>query len=96
MWGSIGQSLGIVQWDFTRRDHPRNPGRVSGSGPVITSYSCNVYYHHIAVLCFSYHVIYHIYLISIYLSFSFMFHAYINLRSGYGKELYVPEGTITV
>ena len=33
-WGSIGYSLGIVQWDFTRRDHPRNPGRVSGSGPV--------------------------------------------------------------
>ena len=33
-WGSIGYSLGIVQWDFTRRDHPGNPGRVSGSGPV--------------------------------------------------------------
>ena len=33
-WGSIGYSLGIVQWDFTRRDHPENPGRVSGSGPV--------------------------------------------------------------
>ena len=28
-------SLGIVQWDSTRRDHLRNPGRVSGSGPVI-------------------------------------------------------------
>ena len=28
-------SLGIVQWNFTRRDHPGNPGRVSGSGPVI-------------------------------------------------------------
>ena len=28
-------SLWIVQWDFTRRDHPGNPGRVSGSGPVI-------------------------------------------------------------
>ena len=34
-WGSIGYSLGVVQWDFTRRDHPGNPGRVSGSGPVI-------------------------------------------------------------
>ena len=34
-WGSIGYSLGIVQWDFTRRDHLGNPGRVSGSGPVI-------------------------------------------------------------
>ena len=33
-WGSIGYSLGIVQWDFTRRDHPGNPGRVSGSGLV--------------------------------------------------------------
>ena len=33
-WGSIGYSLGIVQWDFTRRDHPGNPGGVSGSGPV--------------------------------------------------------------
>ena len=36
-WGSIGYSLGIVQWDFTRRDHPGNAERVSGSGPV--SYS---------------------------------------------------------
>ena len=61
-----------------------------------TSCSCNVYYHYIAVLCFSYHVIYHIHIICIYLSFSFMFHACIKLRSGYGKELYLPEGTITV
>ena len=28
-------SLRIVQWNFTRRDHPGNPKRVSGSGPVI-------------------------------------------------------------
>ena len=28
-------SLGIVQWDSTRRDHPGYPGRVSESGPVI-------------------------------------------------------------
>ena len=55
-----------------------------------------IYYHHIAVLCFSYHVIYHIHLICVYLSFAFMFNACINLRSEYGKELYVPEGTITV
>ena len=34
-WGSIGYPLRIVQWDFTRRDHPGNPGKVSGSGPVI-------------------------------------------------------------
>ena len=33
-WSSIVSSLGIVQWDFTRRDHPGNLGRVSGSGPV--------------------------------------------------------------
>ena len=55
-----------------------------------------IYYHHIAVLCFSYYVIYHIHLICVYLSFAFMYHACINLRSGYEKELYVPEGTITV
>ena len=41
-----------------------------------------IYYHHIAVLCFSYHVIYHIHFICVYLSFAFMFHACINLRSG--------------
>ena len=28
--------------------------------------------------------------------FAFMFHACIKFRSRYGKELYVPEGTITV
>ena len=27
-------SLGIVQWNSIRRDHPGNPGGVSGSGPV--------------------------------------------------------------
>ena len=36
-WSSTVSSLGIVQWDFTRRDHPGNPGRVSGSGPVTFS-----------------------------------------------------------
>ena len=30
-------SLGIVQWNSTRRDHPGNPGGVSGSGPVTAS-----------------------------------------------------------
>ena len=30
-------SLWFVQWDFTRRDHPGDPGRVSGSGPVMAS-----------------------------------------------------------
>ena len=29
-------SLWFVQWDFTRRDHPRNPGGVSGSGRVLS------------------------------------------------------------
>ena len=33
-WDSIGYSLGIVRWDFTRRDHPGNLGRISGSGHV--------------------------------------------------------------
>ena len=55
-----------------------------------------VYYHHIVVMCFSYHVIYYIHLICVYLSVSFMFHACKNLRSGYGKEQYVPEGAITI
>ena len=32
-------SLGIVQWDSTRRDYPGYPGRVSGSSPVKTSIS---------------------------------------------------------
>ena len=27
-------SLGIVQWNSSRRDHSGNPGGVSGSGPV--------------------------------------------------------------
>ena len=27
-------SLGIVQWNSTRRDHPGNLGGVFGSGPV--------------------------------------------------------------
>ena len=44
-----------------------------------------VHYHRIAVLCFSYHVIYSIHFICIYLSFSFRFHVCKYLRSGYGK-----------
>ena len=34
-WGPFVHSLGIVQWNPTRRDHPGNPGGVSGSGPVM-------------------------------------------------------------
>ena len=33
-----------------------------------------VYYHRIAVLCFSYHVIYYMHFIFIYLSYTFLFH----------------------
>ena len=33
-WSSTVSSVGIVQWDFTRRDHPGNLGMVSGSGLV--------------------------------------------------------------
>ena len=36
-WGSIGYPLGIVQWDFTKRDHLGDLGRVRGSGPVMMS-----------------------------------------------------------
>ena len=32
-------SLGIVQWNSTRRDHPGNPGGVSGSGPVTNPFT---------------------------------------------------------
>ena len=32
--GPFMHSLGIVQWNSTRRDHPGNPGGVSGSGLV--------------------------------------------------------------
>ena len=35
-------SLGIVQWNSTRRDHLGNPGGVSGSGPV--SVWCSINY----------------------------------------------------
>ena len=44
-----------------------------------------VYYHCIAVLCFSYHVIHYMHFICIYLSFSFRFHVCKYLRRGYGK-----------
>ena len=33
-WGPLVHSLGIVQWNSTRRDHPGNPGGVSESGLV--------------------------------------------------------------
>ena len=54
------------------------------------SYYCQhvlvtVSYHHIAMLCFSYHVIYHIHFICVYLSFAFMFHVCINLEVDKGN-----------
>ena len=49
-WGFIGYSLRIVRWDFTRRDHPGNPGRVFGSGPVSYSNVCNFLAHSLAEL----------------------------------------------
>ena len=36
-WSSTVSSLGIVQWDFTRQDHPGNPERVFGSSPVMNT-----------------------------------------------------------
>ena len=33
-WGPLVHSLGIVQWNSTKRDHLGNLGGVSGSGPV--------------------------------------------------------------
>ena len=33
-WGLFVHFLGIVQWNSTRRDHPGNPGGVSGSSLV--------------------------------------------------------------
>ena len=50
-------SLGIVQWNSTRRDHPGNPGRVSGSGPVMfdecKTHLCFEFISH-AILCILY------------------------------------------
>ena len=55
-----------------------------------------VYYHRIAVLCFSYHIIYFIHFLCVYFSFSFMFMPANTLEVDTGEKLYVPEGTITV
>ena len=42
-WGPLVHSLGIVQWNSTRRDHPGNPGGVSGSGLVKYLEKYNIY-----------------------------------------------------
>ena len=46
------------------------------------------------MLLISYHILYtfHLHILVIFFYVSYLH----NLRSGYGKELYVPEGTITV
>ena len=50
-------SLGIVQWNSTRRDHPGNPGRVPRSGPVMfnecKTHLCFEFISH-AILCILY------------------------------------------
>ena len=38
-WGPFVHSLGIVQWNSTRRDHPGNLGGVSGLGHVTAYHS---------------------------------------------------------
>ena len=55
-----------------------------------------VYYHHITVLCFSYHIIYFILFLYIYFSFSFMFMTANTLEADTGKNCMYLEGTITV
>ena len=44
-------SLWFVQWDFTRRDHPGNPGGVSGSSPVITCHATLRYLWDFDIIC---------------------------------------------
>ena len=50
------------------------------------------------MLLISCHILYtaHLRVLVIFFYVSCLFHAYKYLRSGYGKELYVREGTITV
>ena len=55
-----------------------------------------VYYHRIAVLCFSYHIIYFIHFLCVHFSVSFMFMPANTLEVDAKEKLYVPEGTITV
>ena len=55
-----------------------------------------IYYHRIAVLCFSYHIIYFIHFLCAYFSFSFMFMPANTLEVDTEEKLYVPEGTITI
>ena len=80
-WSSTVSSRGIVQWDFTRRDHPGNPGRVSGSGPVMSYFSLSytVLIHILFMYCtlyFPYTVIYNSFSFSctMYFSYTVIFH----------------------
>ena len=43
-------SLGIVQWNSTRRDHPGDLGRVSGSGPVNIYIYIYIYIYYILLI----------------------------------------------
>ena len=56
-----------------------------------------IYYHRIAELCFSYHIISYTLYIPLHILFIFFYvHACKYHRSGYGRELYIPKGTITI
>ena len=50
-----------------------------------------VYYHRIAVLCFSYHIIYFIHFLYIYFSFSFMFMPANTLEADTGNNCMYPK-----
>ena len=50
-----------------------------------------IYYHHIAGLCFSYDVIYHIHLICVYLSFALCFMPALTLEVDTGKNCMYPK-----
>ena len=59
-WSSTVSSLGIVQWDVTRRDHSGNPRRVSGSGPVslVSEFKVSKFLGGCTLLCDSSSVLY--------------------------------------
>ena len=50
-----------------------------------------VYYHHIAMLCFSYHIIYFIHFLYLYFSFSFMFMPANTLAADTGNNCMYPK-----
>ena len=70
-WGSIGYPLWIVQWDFTRRDHPGNPGGGIRIGSChkysmkiyISKYHLNIKGAHHLITNFFFHSMWHLMLI---------------------------------